>query len=257
MTSRRSMFDRATAMRLAAHEYARYHDQLRTLDASDWTRPTDCPAWDVRAMATHNLGMAEMVTSMREYVRQNAGAARAVGALKRTAGGDAGPTAFIDTLTAMQVRERSALTPAMVVERYAAVLDRAARGRRRRSVQLGRVPMPETEEINGVDERWAFSFIFDTILTRDTWMHRVDTARATDRPMELTADHDGRIVADVVAEWAQRHGSPYSLTLTGRAGGSWSYGAGGPELELDAVEFCRTVSRRVPGEGLLATEVPF
>ncbi|MDX1382582.1 MAG: hypothetical protein R3190_03005, partial [Thermoanaerobaculia bacterium] len=45
--------------------------------------------------------------------------------------------------------------------------------------------------------------LFDTILTRDTWMHRTDLAEATGRPLELTADHDGRIVADVVAEWAR------------------------------------------------------
>ena len=33
--------------------------------------------------------------------------------------------------------------------------------------------------------------------------------------MELTAGHDGRLVADVVTEWARRHGQPFTLTLTG------------------------------------------
>jgi hypothetical protein len=103
----------------------------------------------------------------------------------------------------------------------------------------------------------VFGFIHDTILTRDTWMHRVDTAQATGRELVLTADHDGVIVADVVAEWAGRHGGAYALRLTGPAGGTWSAGSGGPELELDAVEFCRTISRRVPGAGLLDVEVPF
>jgi hypothetical protein len=55
-------------------------------------------------------------------------------------------------------------------------------------------------------------YLLDTILTRDPWMHRVDIARATGRDMVLTADHDGRIVADVVAEWARRHGQPFTLT---------------------------------------------
>ena len=45
----------------------------------------------------------------------------------------------------------------------------------------------------------------------------------------LTADHDGVIVADVVAEWARRHGQPYQLKLTGPAGGSWTSGTGGEE----------------------------
>lgn len=192
----------------------------------------------------HNLGMAEMVVSMGEYVRQNAAAGRRGGV-------------FIDALTALQVRERASLAPAEIVERYAATVPRAAHGRRRRAAQLGRLPIPVAQPLNGTAERWMFGFLFDTILTRDTWMHRVDTAQATGRPLTLTSDHDGVLVADIVAEWAQRHGRPYALTLTSPAGGTWSSGAGGPAFELDAVAFCRTVSRRIPGEGLLGTEVPF
>ena len=41
--------------------------------------------------------------------------------------------------------------------------------------------------------------------------------RAAGVPPELTPEHDGRIVADVVAEWSRRHGQPYVLTLTGPA----------------------------------------
>ncbi len=42
---------------LAATEYARVADQLRSLVADDWSQPTDCPLWDVRAMAGHSAGM--------------------------------------------------------------------------------------------------------------------------------------------------------------------------------------------------------
>jgi uncharacterized protein (TIGR03083 family) len=241
---RRSTLDRPTAMRLAATEYGRYLDLLRALDGPDWTRSTDCPAWDVRAMAGHNLGMAEMATSYREFARQLAGAGRA--------GGD-----FLDALTARQVEQRRGLAPAALVQRYAAVVPRAAAGRRRRSAQLGRLPMPVPQRVGAGTETWSFGFLFDTVLTRDTWMHRIDTARAVGREPVLTADHDGVLVADVVAEWAQRHGRPFALVLTGPAGGSWSHGTGGPALELDAVEFCRTLSRRAPAEGLLDVEVPF
>lgn len=75
--------------------------------------------------------------------------------------------------------------------------------------------------------------------------------------MTLTADHDGVLVADVVAEWAGRHGRAYRLTLTGPAGGFWSQGADGESLDLDAVEFCRVVSGRGAADGLLSTHVPF
>jgi hypothetical protein len=60
------------------------------------------------------------------------------------------------------------------------------------------------------------------IITRDPWMHRLDLARATGQDLVLTADHDGVMVADVVAE--RRHGQPYRLELTGPAGGSWRSG---------------------------------
>ena len=70
---RRSELDRATALRLAATEYERYLDLLRSLARTTGPRPTDCPAWDVRAMASHNLGMAEMAGSLPEMVRQFAG----------------------------------------------------------------------------------------------------------------------------------------------------------------------------------------
>jgi hypothetical protein len=75
--------------------------------------------------------------------------------------------------------------------------------------------------------------------------------------MVLTADHDGRLIADAVAEWVRRHGQPFTLTLTGPAGGSWQVGDGGEHLELDALDFCWVVGSRQPGPGLLATEVPF
>jgi hypothetical protein len=88
-------------------------------------------------------------------------------------------------------------------------------------------------------------------------MHRVDIARATGRNLHLTADHDGVLVADVAAEWLQRHGRPCRLRLTGPAGGHWVRGEGGPLVELDAVEFCRVLSGRGDGEGLLAVQVPF
>ena len=84
---------------------------------------------------------------------------------------------------------------------------------------MGVVELP-----SGDRERWVFGFMIDTVLTRDCWMHRMDTAIATGREPVLTADHDGVLVADIVAEWAGRHGEPCTLTLDGPAGGRWSSG---------------------------------
>lgn len=241
---RRSVLDRDTALRLAATEYQCFLDLLRSLDRGDWTRPTACPPWDVRDLASHNLAMAEMAGSLPELVRQFAAAAR-----REEVG--------VDAMTAHQVAARQALTPAEIIARYAQVIPGAVRGRRRRSALIGRLTLPEKQVVDGVEEQWTFGYLFETILTRDTWMHRIDTAEATGRPMVLTPEHDGVLVADLVAEWAGRHGSPFALELTGPAGGTWSSGSGGDELSLDAVLFARTVSGRAPGSGLLAVQIPF
>lgn len=245
---RRPALDRASAMLLAAEEYQRYLDLLRELSGRDWTRRTACPDWDVRAMAGHCLGMAEFASSIREGARQYFAALRAY---ERDGGN---PT---DHLNALQVAEHRRLSADEIVSRYAAVVPRAARSRRRRSALLRSRSMGTVELPDGSRERWAFGFMLDTVLTRDCWMHRTDTAVATGRSPVLTAEHDGVLVADVVAEWAGRHGEPCTLTLDGPAGGRWEFGDGGPELSLDAVEFCRIVSGRGDGDGLLATPVAF
>jgi hypothetical protein len=163
----------------------------------------------------------------------------------------------LSALTAVQVDERADWTPERVVAEARAVGPRATRGRRRTPGFIRRRTLPQSQDVGGRRERWTIGFLTDVILTRDPWMHRMDLARAVGRRPELTADHDGVLVADVVAEWAARHGAPYRLTLTGPAGGTWSSGEGGEELELDAVEFCRLLSGRGEGSGLLGTIVPF
>jgi hypothetical protein len=113
------------------------------------------------------------------------------------------------------------------------------------------------QDVAGVQETWKLGYLLDVVLTRDTWMHRVDLARATGRPMVLTPAHDGRLVAEVVAEWARRHRQPFVLHLQGAAGGTFTAGEGGEQIDLDAVEFCRILAHRASGTGLLAHEVPF
>jgi uncharacterized protein (TIGR03083 family) len=237
-----SALDRSVAMRLAADEYDRMVGQLRRLAATDWGRPTDCPAWDVRQLVGHTVGMTEMAASFPEQLRQMKAAGKAGGV-------------FIDALTALQVEKHKSDTPDVLVERLAKVGPKAAKGRRRTPGFIRRRPMPELQNVGGVDEAWTVGYLVDVILTRDTWMHRVDIARAAGQEVELTAAHDGVMVADVVAEWAGRHGQPCRLTLTGPAGGTWTFGSGGAPLTEDAIEFCRGLSGR--GGPALGTEVPF
>lgn len=109
-------------------------------------------------------------------------------------------------------------------------------------------------------ETWRLGYLIDTIYLRDLWMHHIDLARAVSLPLRLDAAHDGRIVADIVAEWARRHFNAFVVELTGPAGGVYSQDLGSGEAEhlsLDAIEFCRTLAGRLPATGLLATVVPF
>jgi uncharacterized protein (TIGR03083 family) len=232
------------AMDRAETELGRMMDCLSSLAPADWARPTVCAQWDVRALASHVLAMAEAQASMRQFAHDFRSAT------KRKDG------KMIDAMTATQVRERSTMTPSAITDRLAIVAPRAVRARRRTpapvrwAVRMKQDPPFETE-------RWKFGYLVDIIFTRDTWLHRLDVARATDKPMVLSAEHDGRLVGDVVAEWARRHGQLFSLRLGGPAGGSWRVGSGGEAIEMDALDFCWIVGSRQTGTGLLETVVPF
>jgi uncharacterized protein (TIGR03083 family) len=237
---------RAEVEGLATTEYARAANQLRSLTADDWSAPTDCPRWDVRAVAGHSTGMLATFTGYRTLMRAMS---RATKAAKRTG------EPVIDALTAAQVVDRAGLSTSALIAEVDQVGPLAARWRATRPALFRRMPMKEV--VGGEEETWRMGFLLDVVLTRDPWMHRVDIARATGRPMELTPGHDGRIVADVVAEWARRHGARFTLTLTGPAGGTYLSGDGGEQITMDAVEFCRTLSGRATATGVLAQQVPF
>jgi uncharacterized protein (TIGR03083 family) len=236
----------AEAERLARTEYGRVAEQLRSLAPDDWSKPTDCSLWDVRAMAGHSTGMLSTFTGYRTLIREMSRATREA---KRSGG------PVIDALTAKQVADHADLSTSELITKIDQVGPRAARWRATRPAPFRKMPMKQ--EVGGQQEKWRMGYLLDVILTRDPWMHRVDTARATGHPMVLTPDHDGRIVADVVAEWARRHGAPFTLTLTGAAGGTYVSGDGGEHITIDTLDLCRTLSGRAPGTGLLAQEVPF
>lgn len=234
---------RPESIRLAEAETGRFVAALRALDDEAWAARTDCPLWDVRDMAGHVLGMVETFGSLRTFARD-----------MRAGGKAAGDGPFIDGLTTVQVRAHADLSRDELLRRLEVGGPKQAawRGSRRLMRQIR-----TTEQGPDGPETWKAGYLFDIILTRDTWMHRVDVARATGTPLQLTPEHDGRIVADVVAEWARRHGQPFTLRLTGPAGGAWASGAGGEDIELDAVEFCRILADRAEGAGLLTQRVPF
>ncbi len=244
-----SNFDPSTGARLAATEYERVVATFELLGPEQWSAPTDCTGWDVRAMAGHMLGMTRMASSLKETLRQQFAAKRRQ---KREGG------LGIDALTGLQVDESASLTTAELLEQMRQLGPKAATSRfNLPKFVLGRTIDPQV----GDDPRewWRLEFLLFTILTRDPFMHRIDIARATGVQLPASPDHEGLIVDDVVDEWAARHGAPVTLELTGPAGGAWHFGgdASGEHITMDAFEFCRAISGRAPASGLLAQQVPF
>ncbi len=239
--------DHREGVALAAVAYARFADVVDGLAPADWDRPTDCEGWTVRHLIAHMTGAMRSAASLREMLSQQREIA---GRVKRDGGNE------VDTMTQVQIDRCWELTNNELVRECRNLVDKAAAGRRRTPALMRRfVTFPV--QMGSIDETWNLGYLVDVILTRDAWLHRVDLCRAVSADLVLTPDHDGRIVAEVVAEWARRHGQPFDLTLTGPAGGAFRSGSGADRLELDAVDFCRAISGRASGTGLLATEVPF
>ncbi len=242
-------FTHGQAMDLLAHELEQTVALLAALDADDWTASTACPEWDVRRMYLHVLGACEAGARMRENVHQ----LRSARARRKRSGGP-----LEANLSAVQVLDRQDLGPSQIVAQLAAIAPKTVRGRRRTPALVRNHAKLAVD--GPVHERWKLGYLIDTIYLRDLWMHRVDASWATDRSLVLSSEHDGRIIADVVAEWARRHGKPFALELTGPAGGTYVHEPDSPDAQrfsLDAVEFCRTLAGRSPATGLLATIVPF
>lgn len=107
------------AMRLQADELERTLALLISLDDAAWRSPTDCPAWDVRAMYLHVLGACEAGASMRENVHQ----LRRARAHRKQNGGP-----LEAALSAVQVGERAHLSPAQILDRLASTVPKTIRG---------------------------------------------------------------------------------------------------------------------------------
>jgi uncharacterized protein (TIGR03083 family) len=222
--------DRRTAPDLAEAEDRRLGDLLHSLRADEWHTPTELPGWDVRAIALHLVGEAES-RRLGELIHQLVAGRKA-----------AKGRALVDGINDVQIADRAHLGPDEILARLDAAAPKFLRYRRRLPWPFRAIRLP-----NPPFGCLIIGFLNDVVPTRDRWMHRLEIHRAIGRPFKVDADHDRRVVADVVAEWARRHGQPYRLVLDGP----------GEMHQLDAVEFCHIVSGRAPGTGRLTTGVVF
>ena len=233
------------AMRIAARENEKFAELLRSFGPEDWTRPTDCALWDVQALVAHVVGAAAGQAAPREFVRQ----VRKGRPLKVEIGGQF----WWDGMNEFQVRERAGRRPEELIAEWDTASARALRARTGLPRPLARLPLLNLPAPVG---RQPLAYLFDVGFTRDVWMHRIDLARATGTALDVDADHDGRILADLVAEWAGTHDEPFVLTLDGPAGGAFRAGTGGERVDMDAIEFARILAERGHGNGVLRHPLP-
>ncbi|SDP14672.1 TIGR03083 family protein [Nakamurella panacisegetis] len=241
--------DHAEAMRVTATENARLLAQIRGLTIAQWNAPTDCPGWRVRDVVVHLIASAQAQANPIEFLRQVIGG--------RPLTEQIGGHHWVDGLNEAQLRARTDWKTSALPDLWQRHSAAALRARTRMPAPIRALPVLPIGTGLGVHIGWQpLRYLFDMGFTRDVWMHRIDIARAAGIEPDLTAEHDGRIVADILAEWSRHHGEPYTLTLTGPAGGTFHAGVAGDTRTVDAIEFARILSGRAAGAGILRHKLP-
>lgn len=211
----------------------RFIGLIESLDPEDWTKPTPCTEWNVHDMVAHQAGGYASGVSYGEMFRQYTRIPKP-GQLPE------------DTINELQVGERAEMSPADLIAELKQVGEKAIHNWAYgfRAVKWIAIPHPVGGFMSLRQLMWV-------IHSRDTWMHRLDICRATNRPFEQTREHDGRINELVVLDTTKKlntklHGRAITLILTGIAGGTWKIGQGDPtaEMEMDMLDFNIFVSGR-------------
>lgn len=241
----------ADAWVLATAAYDQLLELLEGLSDADWEAPTECPGWSVADMVGHLIGAGRSYASLREFARQQVYGLRH----RREYDGN-----MMDAYNALQVSDHADLNPQQRLAALRAIAPKAVAGRRRLAPVMGLISGRVDQSgstATGMPSKENGGHLVEVVLTRDVWLHTIDIARAVGRDLDLDGVVNARIIEDVVAEWAARHGQPFELTLTGPAGGRFRQGVGGAAISCETVEFARVLSGRAAGEGLLQTRVLF
>jgi uncharacterized protein (TIGR03083 family) len=221
------------AHRLMTEAFARLLTLLESLHADDWSKPTACTAWDVHDMVAHQAGGYLSGVSLGEMLRQYARIPKR-GQLPE------------DAINELQVGERKHMTPQNLIAELKQVGAKAIHNWAYGFNTVKWIAMPHP-----VGGFMSVRYLMWVTHSRDTWMHRLDICRATNRPFEQTREHDGRIVELVMLDVAKKlnkrlNGRAITIVLTGIAGGRWQVGQGEvtAEMEMDALDFNIFVSGR-------------
>jgi uncharacterized protein (TIGR03083 family) len=214
------------AHKLLSTELARLLLLVESLAPEDWTKPTACSDWDVRAVLAHQAGGYASGASFKEMLHQMSGISGQSGLPE-------------DGINIVQQRDRAGKSPLELIAELRKVGPVGAENWAYRFglLKLISIPHPVIGKLSMRHLMWV-------IHSRDTWMHRLDICRATGRVFEQDAKHDGRIaalvmrdVADVLAK--KYEGPALVFDLSGAAGGTWKIGHGEPAaaIHMDVLAF--------------------
>lgn len=244
-------FQRSEMAAQARVEIDRFLALVETLSSDDWTKPTDCTAWNVRAVVAHQASHPIGAANTWEFIDQF-NPLRFLGYIAKGMN-------LLDAANQRQVDIRAQRSTSELIAEIRQYAEPSIQNRQHFPFFIRKMTIPvpgQSFKVSGAD-------LLDIIYTRDMWMHRYDIARAAGREFVRTAEHDGRIVELIVRE-LQR-----SLTrvlgdrsvkyhLTGEAGVVWQLGGTGtPEatITLDVMEFSRLASGRLTAARALADQI--
>jgi hypothetical protein len=128
------------AMRIASAENAKFATLMRNIAPEDWSKPTDCTLWDVRAMAAHVVGSAAGQVSPREFLRQKRKG--------KPVTAEIGGQFWWDGMNEVQVRERADLTTEQLIAEWESTYPKAVKARTKlpkpiANLKVLKLPMPE------------------------------------------------------------------------------------------------------------------
>jgi hypothetical protein len=168
-------------------------------------------------MAAHLVGSAAGQASPLEFLRQKRGGKPICKEL--------GSPFWWDGMNELQVRERASATTEQLISGWTTVSAKALKSRTK-------MPRP----IAG--------------------LKLLNLPEPVGRQPDHDAAHDGRILADIIAEWAATHRKPLTLVLDGPTGGTFVHGTGGEEVHISVVDFVRTLAERTTASGVLRHTLP-
>jgi uncharacterized protein (TIGR03083 family) len=227
---------RGRAADVTEAELNAFQELIATLGQADWDQPTHNTGWRVRDVVAHVTGQYEELARIGTFLRR-----------LRTGRKHYPDRIVLDAHNQVQIDELASSPPAELVTRLARYGPAGVRAVRRIPGLLRRLPSTMFFPEPPLPDK-SLGYLFDVLTSRDTWMHRLDVARATNRPF-VVGEHDRHIVAQVLRDLDRRWDGPaVTLELTGPAGGVWTVGTGATvgTVRADSIETMLHLSGR-PG----------